>query len=324
MSFNNDLCIVSNFTSLIDLHSSSATVNVGGGGTHEVTQENTINTSSTRDILLTDTVSANNSNLSGTTEHSVPANNRPTNTNNLSFSIGNISVKTANVNSMFKADNIHKKHIWDIFNPSRANISLILKTSYLRNILSRADIIILTDTRLSKHDIRDLKSQTKGQYTVYSTTSSKTTGGVTILIATSIQHRISFKKFYYSPNSPERGRAAFLSIILEDNSRLNIGAGYPSPTNLHHGLTEILRFFDTCLSANKSSFSIIAGDFNTAMDTRKDNQACNMLDDFLFLHKLSDTYRVRYKNKNKYKGFTFKGNENSSPSRIDYIFTTPP
>ena len=111
MSFNNDLfCKGSTFTSLIDSHSSSVMIS-GERGMYKYTQENPLNSSNARERLLIDTVSANNINSTGTAEQIVSANNSSNNSDTPSFSIGNISVKTINVNSMFKNDKIHKKHM---------------------------------------------------------------------------------------------------------------------------------------------------------------------------------------------------------------------
>ena len=188
----------------------------------------------------------------------------------------------------------------------------------LSNLIN-TDITILSDVRLISYDLADLKRQTFQSHFVVSSNSLKKRGGVCILLKRSLNFKIFVTRHLESPEN-QGGRALFIQIHLSNSTKLNIGACYISPSGISSNIESTLDFFQSCLLKYPSKFSCLAGDMNCHLDL--DTGPARTLMNFMRHNHLLDAYRFLVPNIKAAPGFTYNGDQEHSPSRVDYILTS--
>ena len=181
------------------------------------------------------------------------------------LSLQGLKISTLNVNSLYKDRNISNLHLSHLLNMNRADKALSLKQSFADEVLN-SSISILTDTRTTVEDVRDLKKQFFRSHVIYSTISHRKRGGVTIFVKRDIDHSLVVQKEFYGSGT-EGGRTLFLQLKLVNNTLLNIAGSYICPENLDKSIRENCNFLQACLLRHKSKFIILAGDFNISLDS---------------------------------------------------------
>ena len=231
--------------------------------------------------------------------------------------LSNFTISTLNVNSLYKSKNINL--VMNEKNLRRDKKIKILKYEILVNeIINNSCVTILTDTRTSKQDIIDLKSQLKKTHIVLGTEHKGNRGGIVILIDKKTNMKINYSKTLNGPNN-EGPRALFVKTTTQDSKTIRICGVYTSPDRKTESMREIDSFIQSSFTEAKTNTKIIAGDLNFDSDQER---KCEIKTREVFkniLRKNNVFDSIDRARKTKDRCYTYNGGQDKNPSRIDYI-----